>query len=211
MTLDRRFVTSNPTPYLFGGESELIRFNRATEVSQRHGTKGFFASCHVTATSGEDVLLGALLHRLSCLRGIGDHAQQVDLEESALTFESLKKRKPGVFRSVPVPQSLIDMLDLVHGLRERSPQQQQKRLWSWSRMTAYRKIKAVMLAAGIDGIRATPKGLRHAFGIAANQKGIQLNMVQKWLGHADIKTTAIYCEAIGREERNVASRLWEDE
>ena len=77
-------------------------------------------------------------------------------------------------------------------------------------MTAYRKIKAVMETAGIGGIKATPKGLRHAFGIAANQKGIQLNMVQKWLGHTDIKTTAIYSEAVGLEERNVAQRLWED-
>ena len=34
-------------------------------------------------------------------------------------------------------------------------------------------------------------------------------MVAKWLGHADIKTTAIYSEAVGEEERNVARRLWE--
>ncbi len=78
-------------------------------------------------------------------------------------------------------------------------------------MTAYRKIKAVMQDAGISGTRATAKGLRHAFGIAANQKGIQLNMVQRWLGHADIKTTAIYSEAVGAEERNLAQRLWEDD
>ncbi len=68
-----------------------------------------------------------------------------------------------------------------------------------------------MAYAGISGIRATPKGLRHAFGIAANQKAIQLNMVQRWLGHADIKTTAIYSQAVGVEERNLAKRLWEDE
>ena len=138
-------------------------------------------------------------------------SQQIDIEESVLTFESLKKRKSGVFRSVPVPKSLIDTLDLVHGLRELCGDQKYHRLWSWSRMTAWRKIKAVMDSAGIDGIKATAKGLRHAFGIAANQKGIQLNMVQKWLGHADIKTTAIYSEDLGTEERNVAKRIWEDE
>ena len=137
-------------------------------------------------------------------------SQSVDLSECTLTFESLKKRQRGIFRSVPVPQTLIDTLDLVHGLRELKTDIKPKRLWSWSRMTAYRKIKAVMEEAGIDGIKATAKGLRHAFGIAANQKGIALNMVQKWLGHADIKTTAIYCEAVGVEERNLAQRLWED-
>jgi len=135
--------------------------------------------------------------------------ERIDLEECTLTFESLKKRQRGVFRSVPVPHSLIDTLELAHGLRELKPDQKARRLWDWSRMTAYRKIKAVMIEAGISGIKATPKGIRHAFGIAANQKGIQLNMVQRWLGHADIKTTAIYSEAVGKEERNVAQRLWE--
>ncbi len=91
----------------------------------------------------------------------------------------------------------------------------------WSRMTAYRKVKGVMEVACLDGVKATPKGLRHAFGVACNQKGVQtrryrlmiihLNMAQKWLGHADIRTTAIYSDAVGQEERNVAQRLWEDE
>ena len=137
--------------------------------------------------------------------------QRIDFDQCSLTFESLKKRRQGVFRSVPVPASLIDTLNLVHGITELSIVEKSKPLWRWSRMTAYRKIKAVMKATEIDGINATPKGLRHAFGIAANQKGIQLNMVQRWLGHADIKTTAIYSEAIGAEERNLAKRLWEDE
>jgi integrase len=135
----------------------------------------------------------------------------IDLDECAITFESLKKRQRGIFRSVPVPKTLIDRLDWVHGLRDLKAHQKNQRLWSWSRMTAYRKVKAVMNDAKISGIQATPKGLRHGFGIAANQKGIQLNMVQKWLGHADIKTTAIYSEAVGAEERNLAQRLWEDE
>ena len=137
--------------------------------------------------------------------------QRIELEECTLTLESLKKRQRGVFRSVPVPDSLIDTLDLVHGLREMSAEQKNQPLWNWSRMTGWRKIKAVMAEAGISGRKATPKGLRHAFGIAANQKGIGLNMVQRWLGHADIKTTAIYSQAIGIEERNLAQRLWEDE
>lgn len=137
--------------------------------------------------------------------------ERIDLSEWTLTFESLKKRQRGIFRSVPVPHSLIDTLDLVHGLRELNADHKPKRLWDWSRMTAYRKIKGIMAKAGIEGMKATPKGLRHAFGISASQKGIPLNMVQKWLGHADIKTTAIYSEAVGVEERNLAQRLWEDD
>jgi integrase/recombinase XerD len=42
-------------------------------------------------------------------------ADRVDLAAGVLTFESLKKRRTGVYRSVPVPPALLDALDLVHG------------------------------------------------------------------------------------------------
>ena len=134
---------------------------------------------------------------------------RIDFEEGTLTFETLKRRKQGIFRSVPVPSSLLEALDLVHGLREQSDRERKRRIWNWSRSTAWRRVKEVMDAAGLEGIKATPKGLRHGFGIACNQKEVQLNMAQKWLGHANIKTTAIYSNAVGKEERNVAQRLWE--
>jgi len=53
-----------------------------------------------------------------------------------------------------------------------------------------------------------PKALRHAFAVEAGQKGIPLNIVQRWMGHARIETTAIYANAIGDEERNLARRAW---
>lgn len=90
--------------------------------------------------------------------------ERIDLEESTLTFESRFGRQRGVFRSVSVPSSLINILDLVYRLRELRADQKQKRLWTWSRMTAYRKVKAVMRRAEIDGIKASPKGLRHSIG-----------------------------------------------
>ena len=48
------------------------------------------------------------------------------------------------------------------------------------------------------------QGLRHGFGVAAVSAGIPLNLVQKWLGHAQLTTTAIYADAVG-EERSRAS------
>lgn len=33
-------------------------------------------------------------------------------------------------------------------------------------------------------------------------------MVQRWLGHARIETTAIYAGALGEEERNLARKTW---
>ena len=43
------------------------------------------------------------------------------------------------------------------------------------------------------------QGLRHGFGVAAVSAGIPLNLVQKWLGHAQLTTTAIYADAVGEE------------
>lgn len=65
-----------------------------------------------------------------------------------------------------------------------------------------------MQVAGLEGPHASPKGLRHGFGVAAVTAGIPLNLVQRWLGHAQLTTTAIYANAIGTEEHDIARRIW---
>ncbi len=138
-------------------------------------------------------------------------ADRVDLTAGVLVFESLKKRRIGVFRAVPVPPALLEALDLVHGVRELQARRSKGRgirLWPWSRMTGWRAVHAVMAAAGLDGPHASPKGLRHGFGVAAVSAGIPLNLVQKWLGHAQLSTTAIYADAVGAEEQDIARRMW---
>ena len=70
-------------------------------------------------------------------------------------------------------------------------------------------LRAHMAAAGIpEGPHACPKGLRHGFGVQAVSRGVALNMVQKWLGHAQLTTTAIYANAVGEEEQSIAARMW---
>ena len=44
--------------------------------------------------------------------------------------------------------------------------------------------------------------------MAAVAAGIPLNLVQKWLGHAQFTTTAIYANAVGAEEQDIARRMW---
>jgi len=136
---------------------------------------------------------------------------RVDLAAGVLVIESLKKRRTGIYRAVPVPPALLEALDMVHGIRElqgRRGKGQGIPLWPWSRMTGWRAVHAVMEAAGLDGPHASPKGLRHGFGVAAVSAGIPLNLVQKWLGHAQLTTTAIYANAVGEEEQNIAARMW---
>ena len=136
---------------------------------------------------------------------------RVDLAAGLIVFESLKKRRSGVYRAVPAPPALLDALDLVHGIREKQARRGKGhgvRLWPWGRMTGWRAVRAVMDEAGLSGPHACPKGLRHGFGVQAVSAGIPLNLVQKWLGHAQLSTTAIYANAVGTEEQTIAARMW---
>jgi integrase/recombinase XerD len=65
-----------------------------------------------------------------------------------------------------------------------------------------------MIAAGIPRSVSKPKALRHGFGIAATQSGVPLNIIQRWMGHSRLDTTAIYTNAVGDEERALARRMW---
>ena len=138
-------------------------------------------------------------------------ADRVDIEDGVLIIESLKKRRKGVYRAIPVPPAFLDMLDAVHHVKDARNGPDSGRgvyLWPWSRPTGWRHVCAVMQAAGIAGLHASPKGLRHGFGIKAVVSAVPLNMVQKWLGHAQLATTAIYADAIGPEEKQLAERMW---
>jgi site-specific recombinase XerD len=65
-----------------------------------------------------------------------------------------------------------------------------------------------MQRSNIAGRQACPRGLRHAFGVGSLQAGVQLDLAQRWLGHARISTTAIYTAACGPEEVRLAERFW---
>ncbi len=145
--------------------------------------------------------------------------RHIDYEAQAVIFETLKQRKDGVFRQVPLPDHFLNMLNQVHDLKKRQERDREKNqfIWTgtwrgkpkqWSRKTAYSRVMNVVKDAGLEGIAATPKGLRHGFAIACLDKGVPLNMVQKWMGHSSVTTTAIYANATGEEERSIAARLW---
>lgn len=135
---------------------------------------------------------------------------RIDYSEKLLIFECLKKRRRGIYRSVPVPQKLLVSLKKVHQitLAHRNQDTKYERIWPWCRTTAWKHVKRTMVIAGIVGVHASPKGLRHSFGVCSLQSHAPINMVRKWLGHSRIATTAIYADAIGSEERNLAKRFW---
>ena len=130
------------------------------------------------------------------------------MDAAAIRIRTLKRRAEH-WREVPLPAETLRALELVHGLRSTPPRRAGDPLWPWSRATGHRRIVAVMERAGIAGPQACPKGLRHAFGIAAVTAGVPLPTIAAVLGHADIATTAIYTTAVGIEARTFLARMWE--
>ena len=124
----------------------------------------------------------------------------VDREEQVVRFRTLKRRKQLVWRTIPVPEKLVEMLALLASEPD-AP------LFGFCRSTAWRRVSRLMERADIAGAQATPKGLRHYFGVQADANGIPQPMLQRWMGHAKLESTAIYRQAVGPEEKALANRL----
>lgn len=137
--------------------------------------------------------------------------QHLDDNNLAIVFETLKRRKRGVFRAVPVPRELLDLIDSALAYRTALSDQgnSHKRLWPWCRTTGWKRVHTVAEYAGIPHFLRKPKALRHAFGVHASEERITLGLVKKWLGHAKLETTEIYATPIGRQERALAELTWE--
>lgn len=129
----------------------------------------------------------------------------IEGQDGFIALRSLKRRNRAVvIREVPVPLWLLDELAALS--RERDIHEP---LWHLSRSWAWNLVKCVMRDAAIaKGLHATPKGLRHGYGLHAIRSGVPITLVQRWLGHVRLSTTAIYLQAMGDEEREIAARMW---
>ena len=143
------------------------------------------------------------MYYLGCRVSEAIRLTQGDIEagECVIRVLCLKKRGKMIVRRVPVPE------DLAQSLVRLQPENGM-RLWDLSRMTAWRIVKRVMAQAGISGVHACPKGLRHGFGVRAAMANVTLNVIQRWMGHSDPATTAIYLAVQDDEERKLIARTW---
>ena len=121
-----------------------------------------------------------------------------------LSVRTLKKRQQGHIREIPLPTDFLEELKQAFSSHGRSD-----RLWQCHRSTAWRQIKKVMRQAGIQGKQASPKGLRHSFGMSCAYHGVPITLCCRWMGHSSITVTAIYYQMTGKEELEMAGRLWE--
>lgn len=141
--------------------------------------------------------------------------ERIMIEDKMIIFRTLKKRKfdkegnprKKQYRHVPVPDRLIEDLDLRRLQKSKEPID--TCLWSMSRATAWRLIKKIMAKAEITGPQATSKGFRHGFGIAMAQTGMPLTVLKDLLGHNSTITTEIYFQFVGAEKRNMVMKGWQ--
>jgi integrase/recombinase XerD len=179
------FNASGQRKYLCGSEGRrfLIAAERMDDESRTFCRLLAFTGCRIS-------------------EGLALTPERIDTEAGRVVFRTLKRRKLS-FRAVPVPPDLLsDLRRLASGRHPDDP------LWSWCRQTAWRRVCWAMTEAGITGAQAMPKGLRHAFGIANAEQAVPISLTARWMGHARLDTTAIYQDAVGREERAFAQRLW---
>jgi len=124
-------------------------------------------------------------------------ALSFDFEDKLVVVKCLKKRDKVIYRRIPLPP---DYLKSIKSFIEYSNTEQY--LWHWSRRTAARYIKKLMLSCNITGTKACAKGLRHSFAVHCVTCNIPITLLQKWMGHSHISTTSIYLDIVGAEFGN---------
>lgn len=189
---------------LYLSELECIRFLEESENENREN----FVFCAVLYFTG---------CRIS--EALALTPQKISIQDQSITFRTLKKkrfdkqgnRKKPQFRSVPVPARVIEYFNLVFDLRRKKRKDALVPFWNMSRTTAWRMIKRVMKRAGIEGPQATPKGLRHSYGIkqVTGDNPLPLHILADVMGHSSTATTEIYTRVLGGEKKKMVLRIWE--
>ena len=97
-----------------------------------------------------------MLHHTGCRlqEALNITLGQVDISERCVIIETLKRRRKGHFRQIPLPNDYINELDLVYDLkklqsnRTKNKKALQQRVWTFSKSTAFRTCEG---CNGISG------------------------------------------------------------
>lgn len=180
---------------------ERSRFYRALDVIKDSSERSFVELIFWTGCRISEAL------HLTYLR--------INVEGASVVFQTLKqhgKNKGKRFRIVPVPGDFMRILDEACGVLnvlQHHCMQHSMRLWPFGRKKGLGLVQKVMREAMIYGRRATARGLRHTFGVTCIMRGVPELRLQIYMGHASLRTTSIYTQLVGMEDRSILSRTWE--
>jgi integrase/recombinase XerD len=125
------------------------------------------------------------------------NTENIDLEQNYVRIDS-KRQVPFDHRLGPVLGNFLrnDRLDLLYDETEQALflNRRGRRL---TRQGFWQIIKGYASKAGLGG-KVTPQTLRHSFARRKLQNGVELNQLQRLLGHAFISSTRIYREPVSR-------------
>ena len=156
---------------------------------------------------------GNIKHRLivKLLYGCGLRVSElINLRKQDFSFDEglihIKMSKGRKDRFVKIPDSMRSELESYSGLMEGDALFQSSR---GGKLTVATIQKIVKNSAGKAGIKKSvhPHTLRHSFATHLLEQGTDLRVIQKLLGHSDIKTTQIYLQVSNRLIKNVKSPL----
>jgi hypothetical protein len=109
----------------------------------------------------------SLLHYTGCnfTEAMNFTPQQVDCAGRAIVFSGLLPHRSEITRAIPVPDSFIELLDQVHGVRHhQAGLHAGERLWPLSKTALHKKVTRVIADAGLPEARTPcPRGSGTAF------------------------------------------------
>ena len=152
-------------------------------------------------------------HRLilKLLYGCGLRVSEViDLKKSDFIFDEslihIKLAKGKKDRFVKIPNSLADELNNYSKILNDDVFFPSIRGGKLNIKTIQKIVKNSSKKAGINK-KVSPHTLRHSFATHLLEQGTDLRLIQKLLGHSDIKTTQIYLKISNQSIKNVRSPL----
>ncbi len=127
----------------------------------------------------------------------------VDFYSKVVRMPSLKKRRPQI-KTIPLQGDLIGEIGAYvgqEGLRK------EDRIFPITRQYAHRIVKGACAKAGIEEHRSHPHVLRHSFAVNSVLQRVPLPILQKWMGHSDIKNTMVYLNILSQDTRDFYEAL----